>query len=175
MKKIIAIFVISAIMASIWNVFIKFRWHDEKLTSDGIQSFSRFLPDLWVAQWSHLHGHCWCSQGLDIVRVFLLVLTWSHNWRGTLRWSPWNYPSTNLCPKHRSPIICSQPWNLSRYSNLLSSNVSPRPKIKMAWKLIDYFLTLSPVRQHVWVYNWKEPQRHLVPPCAISVRYKLQY
>ena len=31
-KKIIAIFVISAIMASIWNVFIKFRWHGEKLT-----------------------------------------------------------------------------------------------------------------------------------------------
>ena len=31
-EKIIAIFVISAIMASIWNVFIKFRWHDEKLT-----------------------------------------------------------------------------------------------------------------------------------------------
>ena len=32
-EKIIAIFVISAIMASIWNVFIKFRWHDEKLTT----------------------------------------------------------------------------------------------------------------------------------------------
>ena len=32
-EKIIAIFVISAIMASIWNVFIKFRWHDEKLTN----------------------------------------------------------------------------------------------------------------------------------------------
>ena len=31
-EKIIAIFVISAIIASIWNVFIKFRWHDEKLT-----------------------------------------------------------------------------------------------------------------------------------------------
>ena len=36
-SKIIGIFLkkillISAIMASIWNVFIKFRWHDEKLT-----------------------------------------------------------------------------------------------------------------------------------------------
>ena len=31
-EKIIVIFVISAIMASIWNVFIKFHWHDEKLT-----------------------------------------------------------------------------------------------------------------------------------------------
>ena len=31
-KKFITIFVISAIKASIWNVFIKFLWHDEKLT-----------------------------------------------------------------------------------------------------------------------------------------------
>ena len=33
-EKINTIFVISAIIASIWNVFIKFRWHDEKLTDD---------------------------------------------------------------------------------------------------------------------------------------------
>ena len=32
-EKIIAIFVISAIMASMWNDFLKFRWHGEKLTS----------------------------------------------------------------------------------------------------------------------------------------------
>ena len=31
-EKINASFVISATMASIWNIFIKFRWHDEKLT-----------------------------------------------------------------------------------------------------------------------------------------------
>ena len=31
-EKTNAIFVISAVMASIWNVFIKFRWHDEKFT-----------------------------------------------------------------------------------------------------------------------------------------------
>ena len=31
-EKIIAIYVISAIIASIWNVFIKFRWHDKKFT-----------------------------------------------------------------------------------------------------------------------------------------------
>ena len=31
-EKIIVIFVISAIVVSIWNVFIKFHWHDEKLT-----------------------------------------------------------------------------------------------------------------------------------------------
>ena len=34
-EKINAIFVISATMASIWNVFIKFHWHDEKLTRLG--------------------------------------------------------------------------------------------------------------------------------------------
>ena len=33
-EKIKVIFVISAIMPSIWNVFIKFRWHDEKLTRE---------------------------------------------------------------------------------------------------------------------------------------------
>ena len=33
-EKINTIFVISAIRASIWNVFIKFRWHDEKLRQD---------------------------------------------------------------------------------------------------------------------------------------------
>ena len=32
-EKIKVIFVISAIIPSIWNVFIKFRWHDEKLIS----------------------------------------------------------------------------------------------------------------------------------------------
>ena len=31
-EKIKCIFVISAIIPSIWNVFIKFHWHDEKLT-----------------------------------------------------------------------------------------------------------------------------------------------
>ena len=32
-EKFNTIFVISAIITSIWNVFIKFRWHDEKLTT----------------------------------------------------------------------------------------------------------------------------------------------
>ena len=36
-EKIIAIFVISAIMASIWNDFIKFCWHDEKLTIEPLK------------------------------------------------------------------------------------------------------------------------------------------
>ena len=36
-EKINIIFVISAIIASIWNVFIKFRWQDEKLTPVGME------------------------------------------------------------------------------------------------------------------------------------------
>ena len=40
-EKIKAIFVISAIIFSIWNVFIKFYWHDEKVT---IATTSRCLP-----------------------------------------------------------------------------------------------------------------------------------
>ena len=43
-EKTNAIFVISAVMASIWNVFIKFRWHDEK--------FTRGLS-LWPWLWQH--------------------------------------------------------------------------------------------------------------------------
>ena len=35
-EKIKCIFVISAIIPSIWNVFIKFGWRDEKLTVDSI-------------------------------------------------------------------------------------------------------------------------------------------
>ena len=35
-EKTNVIFVISAVMASIWNVFIKFRWHDEKFTIEGV-------------------------------------------------------------------------------------------------------------------------------------------
>ena len=40
-EKIKVIFVISVIMPSIWNVFIKFRWHDEKLTSRTIKLYYR--------------------------------------------------------------------------------------------------------------------------------------
>ena len=39
-EKINTFFVISAIIASIWNVFIKFRWHDEKLTIGPCRKFT---------------------------------------------------------------------------------------------------------------------------------------
>ena len=42
-EKINIIFVISAIIASIWNVFIKFRWHDEKLTNGSYPVSIRYL------------------------------------------------------------------------------------------------------------------------------------
>ena len=38
-EKIKVIFVIGAIIPLIWNVFIKFRWHDEKLTFPHCQGF----------------------------------------------------------------------------------------------------------------------------------------
>ena len=50
-EKINAIFLISATMASIWNVFIKFHWHDEKLTGTIVISWSE------VAWW-RLNGGC---------------------------------------------------------------------------------------------------------------------
>ena len=47
LEKINTIFVISAIIASIWNVFIKFRWHDEKLTAvyNTRYDFTRYFPN----------------------------------------------------------------------------------------------------------------------------------
>ena len=66
-EKIIAIYVISAIMASIWNVFIKFRWHDEKFTvgPDGLNQ-SKFHHDppqlVWFLFWFGFHHHR--SQGM---------------------------------------------------------------------------------------------------------------
>ena len=64
-EKIIAIFVISAIMASIWNVFIKFRWHDEKLTWVVLQhqSPSSIENSVMLLSTPHLHVS---SYGLDI-------------------------------------------------------------------------------------------------------------
>ena len=44
-EKINIIFVISAIITSIWNVFIKFRWHDEKLTDVSLKK-----SQLWPSQ-----------------------------------------------------------------------------------------------------------------------------
>ncbi len=46
-EKIQGIFVISATMALIWNVFIKFRWHDEKLSteySSYVKSIATYAP-----------------------------------------------------------------------------------------------------------------------------------
>ena len=45
-EKIKVIFVISVIMPSIWNVFIKFCWHDEKLTNMGAELQSQNHIDI---------------------------------------------------------------------------------------------------------------------------------
>ena len=46
-EKINTVFVISAIIASIWNVFIKFRSHDEKLTTVDTE-WIFFIQDLMI-------------------------------------------------------------------------------------------------------------------------------
>ena len=55
-EKIIAIFVISAIMASIWNVFIEFRWHDEKLTRLSVAPMQNYLSTAAPTSGSENYG-----------------------------------------------------------------------------------------------------------------------
>ena len=53
-EKIKVIFVISVIMPSIWNVFIKFRWHDEKLTDEFLlesQALINLITVLKMQKW----------------------------------------------------------------------------------------------------------------------------
>ena len=50
-EKIIAICVISAVMASIWNIFIKFCWHDEKLTFGSNFMRNDKLNQFWFMIW----------------------------------------------------------------------------------------------------------------------------
>ena len=76
-EKIKSIFVISAIIPSIWNVFIKFRWHDEKLTDGkrctitsqsqrgmrmpkGTITFSVRIFSSFFLEFSALFLHCCC-------------------------------------------------------------------------------------------------------------------
>ena len=77
-EKIIAIFMISAIMASIWNVFIKFRWHDEKLTQVSGRSSSSIHPPLLPQQhWLSMTLTMLVLAPVVLVVVALIVLEWS--------------------------------------------------------------------------------------------------
>ena len=69
-EKIVVIFVISAIMSSIWNVFIKFFWHDEKLTTLRVRlskllrqllttSFSNIFSLFQLLQLFNFYKQCW--------------------------------------------------------------------------------------------------------------------
>ena len=54
-EKIKSIFVISAFISSIWNVFIKFRWHDEKLSLGAWSlwgAWARLEENFWLAEFS---------------------------------------------------------------------------------------------------------------------------
>ena len=72
-EKIKSIFVILAIIHTIWNVFIKFRWHDEKLTH-GPQVY--ILCKMYVCLHAELAERAWNAfelmkwrqqQGLSVV------------------------------------------------------------------------------------------------------------
>ena len=60
-EKIKVIFVISAIMPSIWNVFIKFHWHDKKITSGPNNSVvlnkrgGWTIYPKWIKVWSEIN------------------------------------------------------------------------------------------------------------------------
>ena len=97
-EKIIAIFVISAIMASIWNDFIKFRWHDENLTYVSlIRSLSFFVKSVFcclsitvLRKWGHsnksavhrvegvwtIHGYDLCLSEILFQWIYLCRCIW---------------------------------------------------------------------------------------------------
>ena len=70
-EKINTVFVISAIIASVWNVFIKFRWHDEKITLWTLQGelniyFERFT----LSNHTPILGFLWnIFQELNLAQV----------------------------------------------------------------------------------------------------------
>ena len=67
-EKIKVIFVISAIMPPIWNVFIKFRWHDEKLTEGTNILFFKTNP-FYTEKSSYLK--------IEPLTMFWCVVIWS--------------------------------------------------------------------------------------------------
>ena len=74
-EKIKVIFVISAIMPSIWNVFIKFHWRDEKFTSETYPplrgTWAMFLSCLLLL----FQFQCWPNQFSSSQRAILRKLT----------------------------------------------------------------------------------------------------
>ena len=76
-EKIIAIFVISAIMASIWNVFIKFHWHDEKLTAMIISRIPVLIVCLHIDQaWFQGRGNWRVCTLIRIAFIVALYQAW---------------------------------------------------------------------------------------------------
>ena len=93
-EKIIAIFVISGIKASIWNVFIKFCWHDEKLTvALPIRRVIHFLIKyiLYVCLWQAfqfptiLHIIIHFYERNELIVLWEIGKPYNQNIRGVLR------------------------------------------------------------------------------------------
>ena len=71
-EKINIIFVIRAIIASTWNVFIEFRWHDEKLIavhSSMLKLKSKLDIDYWLLMTDHEFE--WFSINCIIISLIL--------------------------------------------------------------------------------------------------------
>ena len=104
-EKIIAIFFISAIMASIWNVFIKFHWDDEKLITE----------HSITVQYMYMDFNFWCffqnstiSFAICLPLPFSPLTYWLRTWCMILglAWLAWNH----------SAFYCLQYHLLSQYT-----------------------------------------------------------
>ena len=92
-EKIKVIFVISSIMPSIWNVFIKFRWHDEKLI---VGSLFIFLL-IWHAYLLHrkMNEYIFWRLGITIFRQHGLIwkvkfCTFEVNWAMSMQFTKYS-------------------------------------------------------------------------------------
>ena len=104
-EKIIAIFVISAIMASIWNVFIKFCLHDEKFTPASSRVFGQPHFNLPCRTVSDVCSTDWPKKGSA---NFKSVKCLYHSKFGHWDISNWNRLSIPLCNNPTEEEFCDR-------------------------------------------------------------------
>ena len=112
-EKIIAIFVISAIMASIWNVFIKFRWHDEKLTLGFVTSWGFFYGDSLCGFLMVIFNCTFSSQpSPDHSSYIYGVFLWGFYMGISYKDLYWEFFMVlSFSPNHKNPVwICLISW-----------------------------------------------------------------
>ena len=98
-EKIKSIFVISAIIPSIWNVFIKFRWRDEILTRGDRE----------------VRGQCWC-QSVSWWCFVLFCFYFNAGWfMMPVGWWGWSVDDASQLMK----LIISWCWSVDNVSQLI--------------------------------------------------------